>query len=318
MADFQSQVGIVQAPAVEGDFCDHNYRATVDAGPGGLVAGALGVVVGRFVWADSTYLDPDNAPTIVNNYGVGIPVGFVHREQQALITTYLAEASMVIPQGFGLTAFRKGGFWAKNAGTTQALRGQKAYAILGTGQVRFGATGSPNSSSTTGTIGAKSASITGSISGNVMTVTAASSDPIVPGALLSGTNVATGTRVVSQLSGTTGGVGTYAVDIGEQSVAAGTSITGTYGLYTVTAVSSGTVSIGSVLSGSGGGGVTAGTTVYGFGTGAGLTGTYYVGTTQSVTSSTITGTLDVETDWQAVSSGNAGELVKMTNVATLS
>ena len=139
-----------------------------------------------------------------------------------------------------------------------------------------------------------------------------------PGAALSGTNVASGTRVVKQLSGTTGGVGTYAVDIGEQSVAAATSITGTYGLYTVTAVSSGTVSIGAVLAGSGGGGVTAGTTVYGYGTGAGLTGTYYVGTTQTVTSSTITATLDVETDYEAVSSGAAGELVKMSNVATLS
>lgn len=317
-SDFQSQVGIVQAPAVEGDFADRNYRATVDAGPGGLVAGPLGVTVGRFVWADSTYLDPDNAPTIVNNYGVGIPVGFVHREQQALITTYLAEASMVVPQGFGVTAFRKGGFWAKNAGTTQALRGQKAYAKFADGSVRFGATGSASTGSTTGTIDPKSATITGSISGNVMTVTAASGDPIVPGAALSGTNVATGTRVVKQLSGTTGGIGTYAVDIGEQSVAAATAITGTYGLYTVTAVSSGTVSIGAILAGSGGGGVTAGTTVYGYGTGAGLTGTYYVGTTQTVTSTTITATLDVETDWQAVSSGQAGELVKMTNVATLS
>jgi len=41
---FQRQVYPQPAAGVEGDFCDHNPRATVDAGPGGLVAGANGLI----------------------------------------------------------------------------------------------------------------------------------------------------------------------------------------------------------------------------------------------------------------------------------
>ncbi len=62
------------------------------------------------------------------------------------------------------------------------------------------------------------------------------------------------------------------------------SIAGT--TLTVTAVTSGTVSIGQTLSGTG---VTAGTTVTGYGTGTGGNGTYTVSASQTVTSTTITG-----------------------------
>lgn len=312
--DFQTQVNTVQAPAVAGDFCDANPRATVDAGPGGLVAGPLGISVARFVWADPTFLDPENAPTVVNNYGNGVPVGFVHRDQQALITQYLSSASNVIPHGFGVTAFRKGGFWVTNAGTGYAQRGQKAYAKFADGSVRFGAAGAPTTAGVTGAIAPKSSTITGSILGNVMTVTAAADDPIVVGSLVAGVGVNGSPRIVSQLSGTDHGVGTYALDIGEQNVAPGTSLTATYGLLTVSAVASGTIAIGGVVAGAG---VTNGTSVRALGTGVGNIGTYYVDVTQTVNSEALTITQDVETDWQAVSSGGVGEIVKMTNVATL-
>jgi len=314
MSDFQTQVNVVQAPAVEGDFCDSNYRASADAGPGGFVAGSAGVLVGRFVWADYTGIDVDNAPTIVNNSGFGTPTGFIHREQQALITAYLGSSSMTVPQGFGVTVMRKGGFWAKNANASAAaLRGMKAYAKLSDGSVRFKATGTAETTSTTGSIAAKTATLTGSISGNVLTVTAASGDPLYAGATL---NTSTSPKVVSQLSGTAGGIGTYALDQGELSVAS-TSISGTYGLLTVTVAGTYPLSVGSVLSGSGGGGVTAGSVLRQIVTGTGGVGTYAVDPSQTVTSSTIVGTTDVETDWQAVSAGAVGELVKMTNVATL-
>lgn len=67
-------------------------------------------------------------------------------------------------------------------------------------------------------------SITASIAANVMTVTVLGSGTIFPGMSISGTGIATGTRILSQLSGTTGGVGTYAVDV-SQTFASGT-ITG--------------------------------------------------------------------------------------------
>ncbi len=101
----QTAVNTVPAPAFEGDFCDSNPRYTYDAGPGGLVAGSAGLTVGRFAWA--TYPpDADNAPSVANNNGVGPVAGFVHREQQGLITTYLQTSSMLVPAGFPvITAF---------------------------------------------------------------------------------------------------------------------------------------------------------------------------------------------------------------------
>lgn len=315
---FQSSVGTQPAPAVAGDFCDTNPRSTLDAGPGGLVAGDAGVIVGHFAWTSYQGIDPDNAPTIVNSFGAGAPTGFVHREQQALITTYLADATMVVPQGFGVTLFTGGGFWVKNDGTSQALIGNKAYARNSDGAVIFAATGTPGTATVTGSIGAvATTSVTGSISGNVFTVTAVGSGTLYPGATLSGTGgggVTSGTKIVSQLSGTTGGVGTYSLNIPEQTVTS-TTITAAAGLLTVASVSSGTLAVGDSLSGTGGGGVTSGTVITALGTGTGGTGTYIVDPSQTVAVGTvITAGVTTETKFIAVSSGLAGELVKINSV----
>lgn len=140
-----------------------------------------------------------------------------------------------------------------------------------------------SAASVTGSIAAGTASVTGSIAGNVLYVTAVSSGSLVPGAIISGTGVTGSTQITSQLSGTTGGVGTYAVNTAQ--VTPSTAISATYGTLTVTAVSSGTLSVGQTLSGTG---VTASTQITGLGTGTGLAGTYYVQTTQTATSTTIT------------------------------
>ena len=67
----------------------------------------------------------------------------------------------------------------------------------------------------------------------------------------------------------------------------------------VTAVSSGTIELGMQLTGTG---VTAGTRITAYGTGSGGTGTYTVGTSQEVVSTTITGTLPskITTDYAGV------------------
>lgn len=313
---FQKQVNAQQAPAVEGDFCDMNPRYTVDAGPGGLVAGPNGVTVGRFAWATAPD-DANGAPASVSNAGEGPVTGFVHRAQQGLITTYLSDSGETVPAGFPVTLHSGGGFWVKNAGATQALPGMKAYASYVDGSVTFAATGGGATASVTGSIAPTTASVTGSIANDVLTVTAVSSGTLVNGATLSGTGgggVATGTQVVEQLSGTIGGVGTYLVSIPEQNVTS-TTIAAAYGILTVTAVASGTLGVGDVLSGSGGGGVTAGTTITQLGTGAGGNGTYMVSPSQTVTSTTITGGTNVETKWYAMSSGLTGELVKISDKA---
>lgn len=53
--------------------------------------------------------------------------------------------------------------------------------------------------------------ITASIASNVLTVTSVTRGPIIIGQSLYGTNIATGCRVLAQLTGTTGGTGTYTV-----------------------------------------------------------------------------------------------------------
>jgi hypothetical protein len=149
----------------------------------------------------------------------------------------------------------------------------------------------------------------------VLTVTALVSGTIGVGAILTGgTGVVTSTQVIQQLTGTTGGVGTYLVNFAEQTVASAL-LTGTYGLLNVTVVASGTLGVGDVLSGSGGGGVTSGTQITALGTGTGGTGTYFVTPSQTVTSTTLSAATNVETKWIATSTGLPGELVKISSHA---
>jgi hypothetical protein len=320
---FQTQVYPQQAPGVEGDFCDHNPRSTVDAGPGGLVAHPEGCVVGRFGWLEYSTIDPNNAPTICRTKSTGgAPAGFIHREQQALINAFasvgspvFAGSGMTIPGGMMVTLHQTGGFFVINRGTTFAQVGMKAFARLSDGAVLFGATGTaPGAASVTAAVAASTFSVTGTISGNLMTAVSGLTGTIVPGGTITGTGVATGSKIVQQvtplLAGETlGGLGRYTVSIGEQSVAS-TAISGTYGTMTVSAVGSGGIEVGDVLSGSG---VVAGTTVTALGTGTGGTGTYIVDNNTVVASTTIAATDAIETKWFATSAGAAGELIKMSS-----
>jgi hypothetical protein len=81
-----------------------------------------------------------------------------------------------------------------------------------------------------GQIGTGEASVTGSIAAGtspvagVLTVTAVNSGVVTNGMVLSGTNVTAGTKVLRQLTGAAGGVGTYQLSVA--STASSTTITG--------------------------------------------------------------------------------------------
>lgn len=310
MTGFQRQVNQQPAPAVVGDFASADPRAAVLAGPGQLVAGVSGLIVGRFAWLDSTY-------TLAGNAGGGAPAGFVGRQgnSNALITTFLAESTLTVPKGMPVTLYREGDFWVVNSGTVEVVPNQKAYANNATGLVTFGATGSPPSDfSMTASIAAGAGSVTGTITDNVMNVTVVGSGTVQIGALVTGTGVATGTRVSSQVSGTANGVGVYLVSIPGQAVTS-TTLTLAHGVMTVTAATTGTVHVGDTLVAGGGGNtaVVAGTQVSALGTGTGGTGTYTVTDPTVVTSGTIAGYSATETKWYSASFAAAGELVKMTS-----
>ena len=218
-AGMQTQVFVQPAPAVAGDFASANPRFTEIAGPGGLVAGPNGVTVGRFAWLSFASLDPNSAPQIANSSGSGPVGGFVGRHQQALITNFLGDASMVVPVGFPVVLYSGGDFWVKNEGASTAVFGQKAYAAFGSGAASFAATATAPTGSFTGAIAASTFSVTGSISGNVLTVSAVSSGTIVNGATITGSGIPSSpaVKIASQLSGTPGGVGTYSLKIGRAS-----------------------------------------------------------------------------------------------------
>lgn len=137
--------------------------------------------------------------------------------------------------------------------------------------------------------------VTGSIAGTTLTVTAVTSGLVVPGQTITGANVADGTRVLAQLTGSpVGGIGTYQVSIAQTVIS--TAITASGGGLTVTAVTTGTLAVGQTLTGAG---VTAGTQITARGTGTGGTGTYAVNHSQTVGSEPITGsggTLNVSVD----------------------
>ena len=205
---FQTQVNAQQAPACAGDFASANPRAAVVSPESGFVAGAAGVTVGRFAWIQS------DGVTVLNT-GTGKPDGFIHREQQALISTYLAESGNLIPVGFPVTLMRTGDYYALANGSS-AVKGEKAYAKFQDGSARFEPTASAPAS----------ASITAAQSGTTLTVSAVGS-----GALSVGDRVtqASGTPayITAQLTGTAGSTGTYTLSV-SQTVSSGAATATSY------------------------------------------------------------------------------------------
>ena len=127
---FQKSLNQYPAPGVEGGFASTNPHATYLAGEAALVAGGDGLTIGRFAW---------NADGVASNEGTGAPAGFVHRDGQAVITTWLGDSSNVIQSGREVTLMTAGDFWARTS--TAATRGQKIFASETTGQVQTGAAG---------------------------------------------------------------------------------------------------------------------------------------------------------------------------------
>lgn len=309
---FQQQVYGQPAAAVAGDRASQNPLFSYDAGPGGLVAGSS-LFVGRFAWATQP-LDPNGTPQVANSFGAGSPSGFLMRGQQGTNTTFLSNAGMQVLPGQECALQIGGDFWVVNDGSTEALYGQKAYADLATGKVSFAATGSPTTgpSATGSTITPTTFSVTGTIAGDVLTVSAVGSGTVVAGATISGSGIASGTKILAQLTGTTGGVGTYRVSIPEQTVAS-TTVSGTYGLLTIgTLTTTPTFAVGQQLTATGS--VVAGTTITQSLTGSGGSGaTLVVDNNTNVGSQVISAVSNVETKWIARSTGLPGEIVKISS-----
>lgn len=202
MAGFQRSVNSDPSPAVEGDFASANPRSSMLAGAGALIAGPLGVIVGRFARA----LNADGVVTNAKPAGAS-RLGFVSRNQTSLITAWLAEATLVVQSGIKITLHRSGDFWGRFA--AGAAIGQKVFASYADGSLIAGTAGSPP----------QGASVTASIAATTMTVTAVSSGVLAVGQPIAGANVTAGT-IITALGTGTGGVGTYTVSISQTAASA--------------------------------------------------------------------------------------------------
>ncbi|MCG0994726.1 hypothetical protein LHT11_05855 [Acetobacter indonesiensis] len=134
---FQNQVSTQPALAVPGDIASLNPTATFPAGEGALVAATGGCNVGVFGWLQSDGISVANASPSGNT---AAPDGFVHRELTGQINNFSDEASLTIPEGFPVTVFTAGDFWATS--TTAATPGQAVFASTTTGSISTAAAGS--------------------------------------------------------------------------------------------------------------------------------------------------------------------------------
>jgi hypothetical protein len=301
MSNFPSKINLNQAPAVRGDFASQNPRASLLAGQGALVAPASGLIVGNFAFVAKT----STGELVSQSYTSGDEIGFLAREEQALISAYLAGDSLVVPQGFMITLYTEGDFYAYFG--NGAAAGATVYADETTGAPTTTAT-----NSFTGTLG-----FTGdaSFATNVMTITTATAGTVSVGDTVTSSTVTAGTTVTAVLSGTPGAVGsTYSLSTAPGTIAAQAATTASYFLN-VTAVAAGVVSPGDTLTATGF--PSGGIVVVGYGSATGGVGTYTYtvnGLTvqENNTSETVSGPANVATGFKVASYAAAGEIAKIT------
>lgn len=136
---FQNQVYITPAQSVTGDFASSNPFDYKLSSTGKMVADSSGVTVGHFAAlnANGTVTSvPGAAPS-----GGLTRVGFVHRENNAQITTFLAESGVTIQPGQPVALFGRGDFWTvADAITSTPTRGAIVCWDTTTGLINIGAT----------------------------------------------------------------------------------------------------------------------------------------------------------------------------------
>jgi len=212
---FQTIVNRQPAVGQAGDFYGTNPRTVIlsgnspAGGAGNSGAAALGqlvaphsvdgfqpdgLVVGNFAWVDLT------SGNVSQGYNTNGQLGVLHRDDTAVIVTYLGISTYVQNAGFAITLFSNADIWALFA--AGAAVGQKVWADPVTGAPVAGGAAAPTTASFTGAVNHLT---------NVLTVTAVASGVLGQGAVIAGASVPAGSQILSQVSGTPGGIGTYNV-----------------------------------------------------------------------------------------------------------
>lgn len=139
--DFQKNIAVNPAIGIPGDFASTNPRQHLVSGTLDqfMVADENGVTMGRFAIlnANGTVTEKPAFAAIT----APSRVGFVHRViGAALITTWLGESTMLIPEGRGVELFSQGDFFAvADAITGTPVRGARVIWDPVTGLINIGA-----------------------------------------------------------------------------------------------------------------------------------------------------------------------------------
>jgi hypothetical protein len=189
---FQSFVNNELPVAVAGDFAGANPRASVLSPSFGYVAPAAGTQCGAFGWG------APGTGIAANYYTPNSMLGFVHRDNSALITTFLGFAAMGIVPGNMVTLMDQGDFYGVFA--AGATAGQKVYANPLTGLLTAAATGGAVTANST----ASSLATTG-----ILTVGATLTGTLAVGQVVTGAGIPDGSYISAQLTGSAGSTGTY-------------------------------------------------------------------------------------------------------------
>lgn len=301
---FPRTVNDNQAPGVEGDFASTNpFSSILGPNQGQLVAPVGGLNVGRFAFVDPATGNTSQA------YIAGYQIGFLGRNEQALIRVFLGESSVNVPSGFMVTLFNKGDYWARFA--SGATVGQTVYADENNGQPIAGNAADVVTASA-GPAGTLTTNVTAGTANQVTVNTVTAGTGIISvGDVITSANVPANSTYVAQISGAAGGAGVYQISANASAAAGPTAFTTTSTVLNVTAVTSGGLNIGDPITGTG---VTAGTTITGFLTGVGGIGTYRLSVGQAFASTAVTVTNgNIATGFKVASNCLAGEVAKISS-----
>lgn len=170
---FQNTVRRYIAPGVKGGWASANPHASLlQSNNGDLsetaspiaawMVGAAGVIVGQFAFADTvTGLVTSAAPSgvVVTTTAAGtVRVGFVQRDQFALITPYMAGSGVTLFQGQPVTLLAAGDVWAEFL--SGASIGQFVFASYANGAAIAGNTSTPPTTTFSATTTNGSANLT--------------------------------------------------------------------------------------------------------------------------------------------------------------
>lgn len=135
---FQTQVYINPAQGQPGDFASSNPMFYQMSSNGKMVADSAGVTVGKFA-----IINADGTVTSLPASGFDVSrIGFVHREANAQIVTFLADHSSTIQPGLPVALFSKGDFFVTADIVNTAARGAAILWNITTGQTEVGGTAS--------------------------------------------------------------------------------------------------------------------------------------------------------------------------------